>query len=173
MSVGLALSLTLTTNPNSSCPHPETQCGQATQEAPTACLLPECCRSTTHVGNGRLEIKQPGLLTLYALSFYLRQPHSLTPIPWNETSSPLPFHWQVFQACKTMFSFKNVSRRKNQPCQNSRQKYFIFFPFHKGTRFINVGASGKSKRMGRPAEWKLSVAIHYVLPDLGLLRFSY
>lgn len=50
---------------------------------------------------------------------------------------------------------------------------FYSFPFHTRTWYINTDASGTSADAGRPVEQRLSAVIHYVLPELGLLRLCY
>lgn len=63
--------------PNSSCTHPDFQCGLATQEASTVCVLHECCGMIAHGGSGRLQKEQSQLLAAVdALSFFLVQARS-------------------------------------------------------------------------------------------------
>lgn len=66
-----------------------------------------------------------------------------------------------------MWAERRISSVKTPPAN-----IFFFFSFT-NEQFINIGASGKSKQVGQPAEKKLCVAIHYVLPESGLLRLCY
>lgn len=83
-----------------------------------------------------------------------------------------PFTSRDYKLVNNVFLLKCERKEESAVSKLRVQIFYFFFPFT-NEQFINTGASGKSKQVGQPAEKKLCVAIHYVLPESGLLRLCY